>query len=738
MLFPRPAAYSAGRAGRFLGERIYVDMTTITGRCIKILQLLLMEERPITAKQLAEKMHISERTVRYDGVVLGNWLAENGFTLQKKPKVGYFLENKAAIRQLLQTHYREGKDNGYYYTSEERVFKIIGLVLSGESPILIQDIMDHLYVSKTTVLKDLATVRRWFSKRSIELRDKPNQGIRLQVDEQTWRRLVADWIEENVQEEGLSQSLLNMIVTGDCDETRAHEMLKYLDKILTIANFKMIRDGISEVCGQLEVQLSDTAFINLLIHIAIAMNRLVRNHPISMPPEKLRALAGKPEFDVVSSVFVPLMLKQAITLPQSEIGFITLHLLSAQRVKTATQTREDARVDGMIEIVLRHVQNHYRVNLRHHKTLVQGLRLHLQPALYRDEFATYATNPLLNLVQQDYPETCRVCTRAIEEINHTYGTNFDEHETGFIVVHVEAALKYYRVSLQHPQHVNVALVCASGLGTAKMLAANVRASFPQLRVVAELSAINLAGQSFESIDYIISTVRLPMPLPRPVIQVSAALGPQDRAHLRGILQGHMATTGDVQALMALIAQHCEVKNAKALESQIAGFLGGDVAAHGGKGPILPGLLRGNCSFLQQAAGWDDAVRLSCRPLVQSGAVLPAYADALIEAKNHYGQYSFIGPGICMPHAADFANVNKFAMAFTGIRQPFFVDAGDGTLQPVHILFTLAMKDSVAHLQVLAEINTLIKYNPEIALSLCACHTEQAVLDMLNGHLQGAL
>ena len=711
-------------------------MTTITGRCIKLLNILLDAAYPLTAGRIAQKMNISERTVRYDSVVLSNWLEENGVKMQKRPRVGYDIPDKAAARRLAAMSHFDGAESAYYYTAEERVFKIIGLILSREETLLVQDITDHLYVSKTTAMKDLAEVRSWFAARGVDLRNKPNQGIRLQVEEQEWRALVADWVQENVHEKDLSSSLLQMILTDEYDGTRSSEMLKYMDKILTIANFHTIRKGIFSVCERLCIQLSDTSFINLLIHISIAVNRLMYQKEIAMPPERLASLQSQAEFAVVEEVFYPLMQQQGVRLPQSEIGYITLHLLGAQKLKEENDRPRDARVEELIEVVLRHVQRVYHVDLRHNQSLLQGLALHLRPAIFRNEFSIYTPNPLLELVQADYPETYRMCKEAIEEINGRFGMSFDDNEIGFIVVHIEAALKYYRGAANRSTHPNVVLVCASGLGTAKILSANIRSEFPAVRVVAELSAIDLARQDFKEIDLVISTVRLPMPVPRPVVQVSAVPTPKELEQIRLVLRNTaLAPVPEIEDLMHLIEENCDIRDHAMLEKQLRRYLESDAASGGVQTSELPRLLAKHTLLRQQVQSWEEAARLSCRVLAKSGAILPAYADSLIEAKNRYGQYSFIGPGLCMPHAVDPENVRRLGLSLLTLREPVMVDAPDGTRQPVGVFLTLAMADTDSHLKALSEVNAIIKFEPDFFQKLVSCTAEAEVLRAIQDMLR---
>lgn len=690
----------------------------------------------MTVKYLAHRLGVSVRTVRYDSIVLANWLDENGTNLERRPRVGYFLADKEAGRRLLKAFGEIDTEGLCYYTASERVNKIISLILSGDEPIVIKDIMDRLYVSRSTVLRDLAVVREWFSSRGIELRQKPNQGIQLHVGEQAWRELVADWIKENVEEEDLSLSLLGMLVSDNSEPSKTHEVLKYLDKILTIANFNAIRRGIAQVCDQIGVQLSDAAFVNLLIHIAIAANRLLRRKQIVMDEGELAELKAHKVFSVIGKVFSPLFQQYGLQLPQSEIGFMTIYFLGAQRVRELEQSPGDNASEEIIQIVLRHVREVHHIDLQQNRGLIKGLELHLQPAIFRTKYDITVTNPLLGQVKANYPATYRLCCDAFEEIYRRYGIHFDENEIGFIALHIEAALKSHQGRLL-PAFSNVALVCATGLGSAKILAANIQNEFPNFRVVKELSVMDIADYDFSNVHLVISTIRLPMPLPVPVIRVKAVLDRQDILLIRSYLHNRTYKMPDIQQLMGIIEKTSDVRDKAILEEQLKIYFEETAGSYERMaGPSLPQVLGNKVLLKQRAVSWSDAVRQSCGLLVKNGDILPGYVKALIAAKEQFQQYSFIGPGMCMPHAIDFENVNRLALVFYALADPILVDIGYGDPQVLWLMVTLAMPDSESHLPLLGELNALIGANPNFAREVAACNTSKEVLESLERQLAG--
>ena len=93
--------------------------------------------------------------------------------------------------------------------------------------------------------------------------------------------------------------------------------------------------------------------------------------------------------------------------------------------------------------------------------------------------------------------------------------------------------------------------------------------------------------------------------------------------------------------------------------------------------------------------WQEAVKLSVEPLIESGAVQPQYYDAIVESTEEYGPYYILMPGMAMPHARPEAGVNRDAFSLITLTEP--VTFSDG--KEVSILLSLAATSSKIHTSV---------------------------------------
>ncbi|VSX21094.1 phosphotransferase system sugar-specific EII component [Streptococcus pneumoniae] len=77
----------------------------------------------------------------------------------------------------------------------------------------------------------------------------------------------------------------------------------------------------------------------------------------------------------------------------------------------------------------------------------------------------------------------------------------------------------------------------------------------------------------------------------------------------------------------------------------------------------------------EANNWKEAVKVAVDPLIESGAILPEYYDAIIESTEEYGPYYILMPGMAMPHARPEAGVQSDAFSLITLQNPVVFSDG---------------------------------------------------------------
>lgn len=131
-------------------------------------------------------------------------------------------------------------------------------------------------------------------------------------------------------------------------------------------------------------------------------------------------------------------------------------------------------------------------------------------------------------------------------------------------------------------------------------------------------------------------------------------------------------------------------------------------------------------FAESAPSWQEAIRMSCEPLVADGTVEKEYAEDIIECITKYGPYIVIMPNIAMPHSQEYAEgVHKTAISFMKLEKPVSFEEGNPELD-AKLFFTLASCDSEQHLSNMQRLSNLMM-NEEAFAALLEAKTEEDLL-----------
>lgn len=100
--------------------------------------------------------------------------------------------------------------------------------------------------------------------------------------------------------------------------------------------------------------------------------------------------------------------------------------------------------------------------------------------------------------------------------------------------------------------------------------------------------------------------------------------------------------------------------------------------------------------------WEEAIRVSARPLLAKGAIREAYVDAMIETVRQLGPYIVIAPMIALPHARS-ADALAVGLAVLKLERPVsFGPEAEATL-----ILPLSVTDDESHIAMLQLLACLL-------------------------------
>ncbi|WP_026692938.1 BglG family transcription antiterminator [Peribacillus kribbensis] len=503
----------------------------LNSRTTSILRELLKAETFLTSEYLAQVLTVTSRTIRSDIKELEATIENYGVSIKSIRGTGYQLEvhDDHIFRKLLKDFLDEENDkyNEIPIWPEDRVRFIIRRLLLADGYCKIDEIADELFISRSTLLKDLKNVKSILLQYGIKLDKRPNFGLKTIGDEFKHRLCISDHLFGKFRDElELAQTDLPIHIKEDL-------------------NF--IREVVVNQLNEININLSDIGLNNLSIHIAIAYHRIKSGNYVTLHSNEMLEFKKVKQYQVAEKIVNELERKSNVRFPEQEAAYITIHLLGT-KIITERHFYESIvpgfmgiQIESVVKKILHVIDEELHLGIKEDKELFAAICLHLKPAIHRFHYGINLPNPLLEDIKSNYHIAYQAAVIAGTILKQELKIDINENEMGYLAIHIGAAIENTKGTEQAKRCL---IVCASGMGSARLLASKIRSKFrDKIDIVGTTDYYKLNLVSLHDIDFIISTIHIPIDLPIPVIQVHTILGGGDFERIEMIL-----TRADMQKI----------------------------------------------------------------------------------------------------------------------------------------------------------------------------------------------
>jgi len=477
-----------------------VDELYISGRERKIVEVLLAAEQAFTIKQIAAELEVSERTIHRDLKNVEEILYDHHLQLNRKTGAGLYISGQETDKHNLQLILSNVKHTDF--TPEERQAMMLLTLLEANEPIKLFTLANELHVTIATVSNDLDKVEEALQKFRLILERRQGYGVKIEGNEADKRSAISYLFTKHVDEFAFITLLKENIQKRSqrSVQTISNRLLGLVhpDKLQTIER------EVEKIRDELPYDLADSAYIGLVVHLALAIERLQKGDNIQFDPDYLEQMKETNEYNVAAALIKRLEKALHMPMPEDEIGYITMHLMGAKLRIDHDYLIEDSNLDVAYKAkkLIQYVSTHLNRDLTTHTQLLHDLVAHLKPAVYRLKQKMGIKNPMIEQIKHNYPELFELIKRGVSETFPEI--TFPDEEIGYLVLHFGSVL------LQNETEISLKalVVCSSGIGTAKMLATKLQKQIPEIRQVENKSLFDLEQTDLEAYDLIVSTIPL--------------------------------------------------------------------------------------------------------------------------------------------------------------------------------------------------------------------------------------
>ncbi len=150
------------------------------------------QDNIVSVKQLSSLLNITDRTIRSDIQAINDVLEKNGAQIKLKRKAGYYLEinDSKKYQEFLNTI--KQTSNLELDTSQDRIKYLLNLLLYSDEYMTLDDLADHIYVSKNTLQNYIKSLKNIFLKYDLEYISKTNIGVKVIGNEDDKRKCLVE------------------------------------------------------------------------------------------------------------------------------------------------------------------------------------------------------------------------------------------------------------------------------------------------------------------------------------------------------------------------------------------------------------------------------------------------------------------------------------------------------------------------------------------------------------------
>jgi len=503
-------------------------------RLRQILLIMLKEDTIISVKNLADKIKVSKRTVQRELEYTDSYLSDFAVRVQSKTGMGIWLEGDDADKERLYTVLQE-EDVLESYDKDERRKRLILEILKDCNPKKLYYYSNILGVSEATISNDMEAIEGWFESFNLKIIRKQGYGVALEGSEKDYRKAVRKFIDENIG----SMMITNLF--NEKERTIFDVIGNKEDNFYNLLNDEILKGVVTcflSIKDKRILRLTENSYIGLILHVTIAINRILQNEIIENNEELINRFQDDDDYDLALRIVNSLEEEFQIEIPDIEIAYICLHI-KGSKLQYATQIGTEIEsqserdeilsfINGMIDIY----DDNYAYELKQDDEFIIGLLAHLQPTFIRLRNHMNISNPLLKQIKESYPEIYNKCKNLGRLIEERYGYRVPDAEIGFLAIHFGAAIFRLENQKESKRKVDIGIVCASGIGISRLMLSKLKHFLKERAELVTYGKEDLTPKVLDNVDFLISSINLD-DVKSDILRVNPLLVEQDLEQIDG-------------------------------------------------------------------------------------------------------------------------------------------------------------------------------------------------------------
>ena len=691
---------------------------------ILILMKFLSKKSFITLADLENSLEMTRRQAKYRIQKLNDLLKEEEVppilvSSSATKDIVVSDDTKKVINSLLKDI---DQNDVYYLSKKERLIYMYLMLFINKAHLTLNDFIDSLQVSRSTVLLDLKELTQTLEELNIHIKNDRKRGYYLVGSEMEIRRFM----------------MKNVIYTlADEDNNKVFDIFIndfYLD------DFNYSKIYISNLAKKHKIRFVENRLIEF-IYIFIFLNTRMQNEKYSSDE-----IVGLMDIDAMSYMkeykFSYELLKKYNTtenITKADVNYIAAWILGISFGDINEDTKDCVLISDLIGKMMTRFESLSGVHYKNTEEIFIQLYSHFRPAYYRLLFKLPIFNPVCDKVKEEYPELYQLVEQTMKPFNIIFGEEIPAGEIAYLTMHfstIYSGKKGVNIAKQK----TALVVCSNGIGSSAILYNELTSMFPELHFLSPIDSSKLSDFS-EKVDIIFATNYLEN-IPNiniPIIHVSPVMSIAERYQvMREVYMqlgsGFLKKT-NVDVVMDIISKHADIQNRDALYNELINYFSeiDNISNKDKENELhLLDMVRENIIRLNiEAENWEETVRLSYEPLLENGFITQKYIDETVRIMNSVGPYVVITKHTALLHTKPESGALSCAMGIGVLKNP--INFGSAEHDPIKYVFSLSAIDNHTHLCAMAELLELFN-DDKFFMFLDTANDSEEVIEYIKSNI----
>lgn len=382
----------------------------------------------VKGNELAQKLHVSDRTIRsYIKDLNENYLIDA--KIKNNKSKGYILTGE--INEIKRSQQIE---------FEERAFFIIKHLMEKNDWVTYEEIAEDLLFSSQTIRNDVLKIQQLMDDqlRNIRVESIIFQGIKL-VGSEIDKRLFLDSLSNppTLTNSNFIKSLSHYFKNWATAE-ELNEYVAYIEKNV----------------NHLKIPSNNENLLPIISYLVICIKR-IKNFNVIKDASRLLDkydITQTKEYSISKKLLLGISEQRNIMIPEAEIIYLSFYLMSQRLLFEATEDNEpyipEAIKKSILETLIQ-LEKEYHMDFSKDNQLSSGLILHLSRDIYPLLFNFYIENSFVTTIKQEYIQAYYISVSFAHLISQKLEINIPENEIGYLALHFASFIERENKDVVH-------------------------------------------------------------------------------------------------------------------------------------------------------------------------------------------------------------------------------------------------------------------------------------------------